>query len=232
MPMSDRVRSRSPQADRELLEYIDRRRRVQARQRRQLIMLGTFAAVGLIGLTIAAASLLFYNRRPAAPAATVATAPPAQPPEASAVPSPTATPPTAPPEPAAPAASTDAAPSSTSAPPAVEPDRGLPPPSAGEPRPAVRESASKRRAAMRESSADPRSAVRESASAPRPAVRESTTESSAGTDPAQRTADWLVRTYGPLEAENRALVVAEFYSGERRAFWRRVAAGVRQTAER
>jgi hypothetical protein len=51
-------------------------------------------------------------------------------------------------------------------------------------------------------------------------------------DPARRTASWLVRTYGRLEAENRALIVAEFYSGERHAFWQRVLADVRQTPER
>jgi len=47
-----------------------------------------------------------------------------------------------------------------------------------------------------------------------------------------RTASWLVRTYGRLEAENRAMIVAEFYSGERRAFWQRVLADMRQTPER
>jgi hypothetical protein len=52
-----------------------------------------------------------------------------------------------------------------------------------------------------------------------------------GPDPA-RTASWLVRTYGRLEAENRALIVAEFYSGERYAFWQRVLANMRQTPER
>ena len=51
-------------------------------------------------------------------------------------------------------------------------------------------------------------------------------------DPARRTASWLVRTYGRLEAENRALTVAEFYSGERHAFWQRVLTDVRQTPER
>jgi hypothetical protein len=51
-------------------------------------------------------------------------------------------------------------------------------------------------------------------------------------DPARRTANWLVRTHGRLEAENRALTVAEFYSGERRAFWQRVLTDVRQTPER
>ncbi len=50
--------------------------------------------------------------------------------------------------------------------------------------------------------------------------------------PVRRTASWLVHTYGRLEAENRALIVAEFYSGERRVFWQRVLADVRQMPER
>jgi hypothetical protein len=54
----------------------------------------------------------------------------------------------------------------------------------------------------------------------------------ASTDPAQRTARWLVDTYGRLEAENRAAVVAEFYTGEQAAFWRRVLANVRRSPDR
>jgi len=57
-------------------------------------------------------------------------------------------------------------------------------------------------------------------------------EPPAESDPARRTASWLIQTYGRLEAENRALIVAEFYSGERRAFWQRVLADVRQKPER
>lgn len=51
-------------------------------------------------------------------------------------------------------------------------------------------------------------------------------------DPARRTASWLVQNYGRLEAENRALVVAEFYSGEQRAFWQRVVTEVRGLGDR
>ena len=58
------------------------------------------------------------------------------------------------------------------------------------------------------------------------------TEPLGDSDPARRTAGWLVQTYGRLEAENRARIVAEFYSGEQRAFWQRVLADVRQTPER
>jgi predicted lipid-binding transport protein (Tim44 family) len=51
-------------------------------------------------------------------------------------------------------------------------------------------------------------------------------------DPARRTARWLVQTYGRLDAETRAARVAEFYSGEERAFWRRVLAGVQSEPTR
>jgi hypothetical protein len=60
----------------------------------------------------------------------------------------------------------------------------------------------------------------------------STADPAAASDPAQRTAIWLVHTYGRLEAENRALRVAEFYAGESRAFWQRVATDVRRLPER
>jgi type IV secretory pathway VirB10-like protein len=70
-------------------------------------------------------------------------------------------------------------------------------------------------------------ASRELDTTPAPAA-----DPSAVSDPAQRTAIWLVHTYGRLEAENRALRVAEFYAGERRAFWQRVATDVRALPER
>jgi predicted lipid-binding transport protein (Tim44 family) len=46
-------------------------------------------------------------------------------------------------------------------------------------------------------------------------------------EPAQRTARYLVQTYGALDAETRALTAAEFYTGEDADFWRRVLAYVR-----
>ena len=46
-------------------------------------------------------------------------------------------------------------------------------------------------------------------------------------DPALRTARWMIRTYGPLDAEGKALAAAEFYTGEEGEFWRRVVAHVR-----
>jgi hypothetical protein len=50
-------------------------------------------------------------------------------------------------------------------------------------------------------------------------------------DSARRTARWLVQTHGRVEAENRVAKVAEFYSGEQNAYWRRVLLAVRQEPE-
>jgi hypothetical protein len=46
-------------------------------------------------------------------------------------------------------------------------------------------------------------------------------------DPAVRTARWMLQTYGPLDAEARALAAAEFYTGDEGDFWRRVVRHVR-----
>jgi hypothetical protein len=53
----------------------------------------------------------------------------------------------------------------------------------------------------------------------------------AAPDSVRRTASYLVETHGRQEAEARAASVAEFYSGEQRAFWRRVLAEIRRTPE-
>src|SRR4030095_4030350 len=84
----------------------------------------------------------------------------------------------------------------------------------------------------------PRAATRAERSRPAAAATESSVaatrpaRNAAATSSVQRTATWLVQSYGRLEAENRAAVVAEFYSGERRVFWQRVLAEVRQTPDR
>ena len=90
-----------------------------------------------------------------------------------------------------------------------------------------------------EPSVPPRPDFGWSTAAERPAARQpgggvptAAIEPPADVDPAVRTARWLMQTYGPVEAENRAAIVEEFYSGEQRAFWRRVLADVRQTRQR
>jgi hypothetical protein len=60
------------------------------------------------------------------------------------------------------------------------------------------------------------------------AAPESTPAAEEPEDPALRTARWLVRTHGLVEAENRVTRVAEFYSGEQGAFWRRVLLNLRR----
>jgi hypothetical protein len=186
MPIPDRVEPEVSRADARLLEFINQRRHQRAQQRRQLIVLGATAVIGLIVLALTAAGLLLFNRSPAPSLSATVAAPPGVRPT---------------PAPSAPPAAPLAAPSLSSPPArAVEPDQSA----ATVVRP-------------------PGSAVAPSGPADEPVA-----ESNA----ARRTASWLVRTHGRLEAENRALTVAEFYSGERRAFWQRVLTDVRQTPER
>jgi hypothetical protein len=66
-------------------------------------------------------------------------------------------------------------------------------------------------------------------SAPMPALADHAAASSDADDPdaARRTARWLVQTYGRTDAESRAARVVDFYSGDERAFWRRVLTAVR-----
>jgi hypothetical protein len=68
------------------------------------------------------------------------------------------------------------------------------------------------------------SAVPESA---RPITPSESLSPAVESDPAARTARWMIRTYGPLEAESKALAAAQFYSGGEGEFWRRVVAHVR-----
>jgi hypothetical protein len=171
-----------------LVEFITERRQQRARRRRQLIVLGATAGMGLIvGLALMAGALLSFNRFPARSRSATVVAPPPVP---------------STPAPQAPARAADLAAPPPPSPPArtVEPDQS-PPTAAGLP----------------ESRLTPSGPADEMLGDP---------------DPARRTAGWLVQTYGRVEAENRALIVAEFYSGERRAFWQRVLADVRQAPER
>jgi hypothetical protein len=188
MPIPERAEPETPQADARLLEFIVQRRQHQAQQRRrQLVIFGATAVIGLIVLTLTAAGLLLFNRSPA----TSLSATGADPPSVRSRPAPQAR-----------ARAADLTPPRTSSPSAraVEPDRSQPP-----------------------AAGPPESGLTSSGPAGEPL---------SDSDPARRTASWLVQTYGRLEAENRALTVAEFYSGERRAFWQRVLTDVRQTPER
>jgi hypothetical protein len=207
MPIPDHDEREGSQADTGLLEYIDRRRLYQVRQRRQRILMGTTVALGLLAAVLAVSNVILLNRLNAAseapPPASVATTPPAATPE-----------PSAPaPQPAAPASQPSAY--------ASEPVATAPaPPAPAPPAPAA-------------SGASAPAASAPSAATPDPAVRTPLPVTAAGEgDSARRTARWLVQTHGQVEAENRVTRVAEFYSGAEGAFWRRVLLNVRQQPER
>ena len=182
MPIPERAGPEISEADARLLDFITERRQQRARRRRQLIVLGATAGIGLlVGLALMAGALLSFNRSPAQSRSARVVAPP---------------PVRSTPAPEAPARAADlAAPPSSPEARTVEPDQS-PPTAAGPP----------------DSRVTPSGPPNEPLGDP---------------DPARRMAGWLVQTYGRLEAENRALIVAEFYTGERRAFWQRVLADVR-----
>jgi hypothetical protein len=200
MPIPERAEPQNSRADARLVEFIIQRR--QAQRRRQMIVLGATAVIGLIVLILTGATVLLFNRSPVpSPSATVAAPPPVR----------------STPAPQAPARAPDLAALPPSSPPARAPDLAAPPPSSPPARAVEPDQPQPTTAGAPESGVAPSGPAAEPPGDP---------------DPARRTASWLVRTYGRLEAENRALIVAEFYSGERRAFWQRVLADVRQTPER
>jgi hypothetical protein len=215
MPIPERAEPQNSRADARLVEFIIQRR--QAQRRRQMIVLGATAVIGLIVLILTGATVLLFNRSPVpSPSATVAAPPPVRStpaPQAPArAPDLAALPPSSPP-----ARAPDLAALPPSSPPARAPDLAAPPPSSPPARAVEPDQPQPTTAGAPESGVAPSGPAAEPPGDP---------------DPARRTASWLVRTYGRLEAENRALIVAEFYSGERRAFWQRVLADVRQTPER
>jgi hypothetical protein len=203
--MSDHDERQGSQAAAGLLEYMDRSRLHRVRQRRrQRILMRTTLALGLIAAVLAVSNVMLLNRLNAASEAP----PPAR--VATAVPA-------LRPELAAPAPSSET--------PAPLPAARAPEPVAIAPGPAA-------------------SAPPPGASAPAASARLAPTlgPAAVGTpvpvtvaeegDSARRMARWLVQTYGRAEAENRVTEVAEFYSGEEGAFWRRVLLNLRQEPER
>jgi hypothetical protein len=238
MPIPD---SRTPEADAALLRFIERRRRRRARHRRQLMLLGATTALGLIVFTVAMVSQRLSRSGPS-PAATIVARPPAPPAPA---PQPTARAEKAPSRPAtatpsAPVAerAPDSQPDTRTTPATTEPpaarERETRTSTAGVELPPARETESLASAQTEQPAArKPETGVASVALVPRrvePAP--ATPEPPVDLDPAARTARWYLQTYGRVEAENRVAMVEEFYSGEQRAFWRRVLADVRQTRER
>jgi outer membrane biosynthesis protein TonB len=216
MPISERDEPEESRAEAAgLLEYIDRRRLHQARQRRQRLLVAAIATLGLVAAMLAVSNMILLKRlstrAQTPPPAAVATAPPASPAPARPTetsPRPTEmSPPPAAPAPPAPAAATTTAPPQTRAPaPASPPTAPIPPPVP---------------------TAPPAASAPTPPTASAPPVAASAPAAADG-DAAQRTARWMVETHGRIEAENRAARVAEFYTGDERAFWRRVLLNVRQ----
>ena len=226
MPIPEDVEPGTPQADARLLEFIERRRQREVRDRRQRLQLAAIACLGVIVLILTISNAVLLSRllaRPLVPPAlapqpTVRRAPsatPTSPPvsEPSASPSPAARIPDTPP-PAAPEPDAAATLPERNAPRAVNSDGG--PDMAPKPPDVRRPPAQPGRGSIPHRHETPARAY-----APAAVAGEA--------DPVRRTARWLVESYGPLEAESRALAAAEFYSSDEREFWRRVAAQVHES---
>jgi hypothetical protein len=235
MPIPD---SRTPGADAALLRFIERRRRRRARHRRQLMLLGATTALGLIVFTVAMVSQRLSRSGPT-PAATIVARPPAAPAPRPAAQAETPPPRSATATPSAPVAERvpDGRPDTRTTPATSEP------PAAREPQTRTSTAGAEllpAREAEPVASAPTEQAARKAETAVAPVAlvprrgepAPATPEPPVELDPAARTARWYLQTYGRVEAENRVAMVEEFYSGEQRAFWRRVLADVRQTRER
>ena len=83
MPIPQHGESDEPQADAGLLEYIDRRRLYQVRQRRHRILVATTVTLALVAAILAVSNVILLNRlgtrATVSPPPAVATAPPAAP---------------------------------------------------------------------------------------------------------------------------------------------------------
>jgi hypothetical protein len=186
-----------------MAEFIERRREDQARARRERIQLVAITVLGLIAIVLTVSNAVLVSRLIARPARPPAAAPLAPRPAA---------PPDEPPPPVSQEPEPAPAPAPAAAP-RLWDDAGVPP-RRSPPAPETRTPPPSR------PSRTPRAEERTSLPSRPPR------------DPAERTARYLVQTYGPLEAETRALAVTQFYSSpEEAAFWRRVLAHVR-AAER
>ena len=223
MPIPEDVGPSAPQADSRLIAYVERRREEEARVRRQRWQLIAIACLGGIVVILTVSNAVLLSRllaRPPVPPV-VALAPVTAPARPSA-PAPASAPAPEGPSPTAPPADAPAPPAAA-IPPAAAPTAdtaSLTPPSEGPlvlPEPRTPQAARTTRSPV--ATRPPATALPSSSADPAALAGD--------TDPARRTARWLVDTYGPLEAEGRALTVAEFYTGADREFWRRVAHHVR-----
>jgi len=208
--------------DTRMLEFVARRRE-QAQARRQRIQLIAIIALGLIGVVLTVSNAVLVSRLMARPVTPPVVLPPrvrSAPPSTSQAETGDASSPAAgvssesrtaaPAPPARPRPSSPVTAETPAVPPSAESSR----PASAEP-PALPE---------RTARATPRAAVPESA---RPSAPRESLSPAVEVDPAIRTARWMIRTYGPLDAEGKALAAAEFYTGDEGAFWRRVVTHVR-----
>ena len=218
MPIHDSPEPESPHVDTRMFEFVERRREEQARARRQRIQIVAIVALGLVGIILAVSNAILVSRLVARPLTP-----------------PVATPPLA--RSAAPVTPVEREPAARvaksarvsdepreRATPRLAEEPSTPEPSRGD-EPVTREPSSDERPSLpdRVARATPRPAP---ASVRPPAPRESLS-TAVETDPALRTARWMIHTYGPLDAEGKALAAARFYTGQEGAFWRRVVAHVR-----
>jgi hypothetical protein len=218
MTIPDLPEPESPHMDTRMLEFVERRREEQAHARRQRIQLVAIIALGLTCIILTVSNAVLVSRLFARPATPSAVAPPVR----SAAPV------------------TPAAPESDAGAPAAAIRSEPPPPAPTSPR-AARTPAPRAAAVSTPAQAvvpvddQPALPDRPAAIASRPVVPESSRplppaerlSPAVESDPAVRTARWMLRTYGPLEAETKALAAAQFYTGGEGEFWRRVVAHVR-----
>ena len=241
MPIPEDIEP-EPHVDTRMLEFVQRRREEQATARRQRVQAIAITALGIIGIILTVSNAVLVSRlvaRPVTPPAVIP-APMRSAPSAARVeppPAPASQPPQPTPAPTPPAASvrSEARAAAPAASVRSEPRSEAPTPSVGnEPRTTEQTAPPTSDPSRRESS--PPALPERSVPVARPsAVRESrqpgapreTVSTAIETDPALRTAQWMIRTYGPLDAETKALAAAEFYTGDDSAFWDRVVAHVR-----
>jgi hypothetical protein len=240
MPIRDLPDPDAPEVDTRMLEFVARRREEHAQARRQRIQLIAIIALGLIGVVLTVSNAVLVSRLVARPATPPLVLPPrvrSAPPSTSAAETGDAGSPAA----AVPSESRAAAsapsnistgPRANAAPAARPPARPRPSSPVMAETPAVPPPAESVPAASAEPPALPERTARTTSRAPMPeSVRPSAPRESLSpaveVDPAMRTARWMIRTYGPLDAEGKALAAAEFYTGDEGAFWRRVVAHVR-----
>jgi len=214
MPLGDRSRHEDDRPDERFEAFIERRRTEEAQRRQQRNLLIVVAGLAVACVALAAANVVLALRLSAGGPATLSAAPQASPPASDVVAASRETPRRA--EPSAPGPGRGEPAAEMPGPRA--PGAGAPPaPAGGEGRPpAVERPRETGEPARPERAGRP---VRPPASA---------------ADPAERTALWMIDTYGRSEAEARAQAAARFYTPEDPGgvYWSQVLAHIRAAGPR